>query len=92
MFKKKPQEAPNPEPVEEYTPEYIDFAEAERKEKVAAIEGMMDDALDHFFTAQSPNNPQEVLAVLRLEDFYRIICRRLGIDPKSTKYKVYEND
>lgn len=89
MFKKKPQAVPAAPDVPEETfhAEYIDI-----KFGAEDVEAIMDQAMEHFFATPSPNNPQEMLAVLRLEDVYRIVCAQLGVDPKSTKYKAYEND
>lgn len=85
-MKKKPEK---PEQYQVYTPEYMSWQEKERADKIRTVETMMDDALDNFFATVSPNNPQETLAVIRLEDFYRIICDRLGVDPESTNYSAY---
>ena len=52
---------------------------------------MFGDALDRFFVVDSKLVSGEKLAVIRLEDFYQIVCDRLHVDPESTQYSSYAN-
>jgi hypothetical protein len=53
------------------------------------VEEMFGDALDRFFVVDSKLVSGEKLAVIRLEDFYQIVCDRLNVDPESTQYSSY---
>lgn len=53
------------------------------------VEEMFGDALDRFFVVDSKLVSGEKLAVIRLEDFYQIVCDRLHVDPESTQYSSY---
>lgn len=67
--------------------EFLQFDASTSNKEI--VEKAMNDALNCFFCVDSKIVRGESLAVIRLEDVYNILCKRLDVDPQSTQYAAY---
>lgn len=58
------------------------------KENIKKVEELMEKMELDAYISSSPHTGEPISAI-RLHDVYDILCKGLGVDPKSTRYEYY---